>query len=223
MIVGDESLGGEAVVGGGIKGVEVYEGVARGVSRTHGVRAGFAEELLCGAVLDDQDDGPDEVGEEASPEDDDEDGEILPKVEAVVGEELSFSESADGFASVEAEGEEAAHNAREDGDSKALAEVVISLSGFGFFFGGYFMLLGDAGGPVDGDANDTDEDAGEDDLAGGLVHYGENLTVEDGRDDGAEGGAEAEGDGISEGDAEIANGQAKGEASSAPEDAPEEG
>ena len=63
----------------------------------------------------------------------------------------------------------------------------------------------------------------EDDLAGGLVEDGEELSVEDGRDDGAEGGAEAEGDGVSEGDAEVADGEAEGEAADSPENAPEDG
>jgi hypothetical protein len=35
------------------------------------------------------------------------------------------------------------------------------------------VFLGDACGSVDGDAEDADEDAGEDDLAGGLVEDGE--------------------------------------------------
>ena len=136
---------------------------------------------------------------------------------------MRFGESADGFAGVEAKGEEAAHNAREDCDGEAFAEVVVGFAGFGFFFGGDFMFLRDAGGSVDGDAEDADEDAGEDDLAGGLVDDGEDLPVEDGRDDGAEGGAEAEGDGVSEGDAEIADGEAEGEAAGSPEDALEDG
>ena len=222
-VVGDEGLGGETVVGGGVEGVEVDKGVAGGVSGAHGVHAGFARELFCGVIFDDEDGGPDEVGEEASPKDDDENGEILPEIEFVMGEQLRLGESADGLAGVEAKGEEAAHNAREDGDGEAFSEVVVSLSGFGFFFGGKFMLLGDAGGSVDGDADDADDDADEDDLAGGLVEDGEDLPVKDGRDDGAEGGAETEGDRISEGDAEIADGEAEGEAAGSPEDAPEDG
>ena len=158
-VVGDEGFGGEAIVGGGVEGIEVDEGVAGGVGGAHGVVAGFAGELFDGVVLEDEDGGPDEVGEEASPEDDDEDGEILPEVEAVVGEELGFGEGADGFAGVETEGEEAAHDAGEDGDGEALAEVVVGFAGFGFFFGGDFVFFGDAGGSVDGYADDADEDA----------------------------------------------------------------
>jgi hypothetical protein len=84
------------------------------VGGAHGVQAGFAGELFHGVIFQDEDGGPDEVGEEASPENDDEDGEILPEVELVMGEELGFSKGADGFAGVEAEGEEAAHDAGED-------------------------------------------------------------------------------------------------------------
>ncbi len=80
-----------------------------------------------------------------------------------------------------------------------------------------------AGGSVDGYADEADEDAEQDDLAGGLVEDGAELAVIDGRDDGAEGGAEAEGDGVSEGDAEVADGEAEGDAADSPEDAPEEG
>src|SRR5207302_6823136 len=209
-------------VGGGVEGVEVDEGVAGGVGGAHGVHARFAGELFCGAIFEDEDGGPDEVGEEASPEDDNEDGEVLPEVELVMGEQLRFGESADGFAGVEAEGEEAAHDAGEDGDGEAFAEVVVGFAGFGFFFGGDFMFFGDACGSVDGDADDADEDADEDDLAGGRVQDGEELSVKDGWDDGAEGGAEAQGDGVSEGDAEIADGEAEGEAAGSPEDAPED-
>ncbi len=189
----------------------------------HGVVAGLAGELLYGAVLEDEDRRPDEVGEEASPEDDDEDGEVLPEVEAVVGEELALGDVADGFACIEAEGEKAAHNASEDGYGEAFAEGEVGLACFGLFFGGDFALFGDACGSVDGDAEETDEDAEEDDLAGGLVEDGEELAVEDGGNDGAEGGAEAEGDGVSEGDAEVADGEAEGEATGSPEDAPEDG
>jgi len=141
----------------------------------------------------------------------------------VMGEQLRFGEGADGFAGVEAKGEEAAHNAGEDGDGEALAEVVVGFACFGFFFGGDFVFFRDAGGSIDGDADDADEDSGEDDLAGGLVEDGEELSMEDGRDDGAKGSAEAEGDGVSEGDAEIADGETEGEAAGSPEDAPEDG
>ncbi len=188
-----------------------------------GLRPGSPANCFTELVLEDEDGGPDEVGEESSPENDDEDGEILPEVEAIVGEELSFGEGTYGFACVETKGEEAAHDAGEDGDCEALAEVVVGFACFGFFFGGDFVFLGDAGGSVDGYASDADEDSEEDDLAGGLVEDGEELSVEDGRNDGAEGGAEAEGDGVSEGDAEIADGEAEGEAAGSPEDAPEEG
>jgi hypothetical protein len=221
-IVRDEGFGRDAVVGGGIERIEVDEGVAGRVSGAHGVEARLACELLHGAVFEDEDGGPDEVGEESSPENDDEDGEILPEVEAIVGEKLSFGECADGFAGVEAEGEEAAHDAGEDGDGEAFAEVVIGFSCFGFFFWSDFVFFGDAGCSVNGYARDADEDAEEDDLAGGLVEDGAEFVVVDRRDDGAEGGAEAEGDGVTEGDAEIADGEAKGETACSPEDAPEE-
>ena len=164
-------------------------------------------------------DGPDEVGEEAAPEDDDEDGQVGPEVEPAVGEKLGLGECGDGLAGVEAEGEEGAHEAGEDGDGDALAEGVVALAGFGLLFGGDFVLLGVAGGAVDGDADEADEDAEEDDLAGGLVEEGADLAVVDGRNKGAEEGAEAEGDGVSQRDAEVADGEAEGDAADAPEDA----
>ncbi len=86
-------------------------------------------------------------------------GRFCQRSRRVVGEELSFGEVADGFAGVEAEGEEGAHDAGEDGDGDAFAEVVVGFAGFGFFFGGDFVFLGDAGGSVDGYADDADEDA----------------------------------------------------------------
>ena len=89
-VVGDESLWGETVVGGGVEGVKVDEGDAGGVAGAHGVEAGFSNELADGSILKDEDGGPDEVGDESSPEDDDEDREILPEVESAGGEELGF-------------------------------------------------------------------------------------------------------------------------------------
>ena len=59
-------------------------------------------------------------------------------------------------------------NAGEDGDSKALAEVVVGFASLGLLFGGDFVFLGDTGGSVDGDADNADEDAEQDDLTGGL-------------------------------------------------------
>src|ERR1700733_14127371 len=79
-IVGDKGLGGEAIVGGGIEGIEVDESVAGGVRGAHGVVARFTRELANGAVLEDKNGGPDEVGDEASPENNNEDGEVLPKI-----------------------------------------------------------------------------------------------------------------------------------------------
>src|SRR5580704_10424889 len=102
----------------------------------------------------------------------------------MVGEKLGLGEAADGLAGVEAEGEEAAHDAGEDGDGEAFAEVVVGFTRFCFFFGRDFALFGDACGSVDGDADDTYEDTEQDDLAGGLVEDGEELPVEDGWDDG---------------------------------------
>ena len=188
----------------------------------HGVEAGFSDELLHRAVLDDEDGGPDEVGEEASPEDDDEDGEVLPEVEAVVGEELALGDCADGGAGFEAEGEEGAHDAGEDRDGDAFAEGVVGFAGFGLLFGGELFLFGEAGCSVDGYGDEADEYAEEDDLAGGLVNDDLDGAVVDGRDEGSEGGAEAEGDGVAEGDAKVADGEAEGEASDAPETSPEE-
>ena len=123
------------------------------------MRPGVAGELADGAVLEDEDGGPDEVGEEASPENDDEDGEVLPEIEAVVGEELGFGDVADGLAGGEAEGEEGAHEAGEDGDGEAFAEGEVGLAGLDLFFGGDLAFFGEAGGSVDGDGDDADEDA----------------------------------------------------------------
>ena len=90
-------MGGEAVVGGGVEWVEVDQRLARCVRGAHGVDAGLADELFDGAVLDDEDGGPDEVGEEASPENDDEDGKVLPKVEATGGESWVLARSPRGL------------------------------------------------------------------------------------------------------------------------------
>ena len=189
----------------------------------HGVVAGGACELVDGAVFDDEDGGPDEVGEEASPEYDDEGGEILPEVETVFGEELGLGDVTDGLACRETEGEEAAHDACEDGNGEAFAEGKVGLSGLGFFFGGHFALLGDAGGTIDGYGDEADEDAKENDLAGGLVHDGVNGAVVDGWNERSEDHTEAESDRVSEGKAEIANGEAEGESAEAPECSEENG
>jgi len=101
------------------------------VGGAHGVEAWFARELADRSVLKDEDGGPDKVGDEASPEDDDQDRQVLPEVESAGCEELGFGEVADGFASVEAEGEEGTHETGEDGDCDAPAEVVVGFSGFG--------------------------------------------------------------------------------------------
>ena len=85
------------------------------------------------------------------------------------------------------------------------------------------MFLGYASSSVDGYTGDADEDAKENDLAGGLVEDSAEFVVIDGRDDCAEGCTEAEGDRITESDAEIADGEAEGEAACSPEDAPEDG
>jgi len=140
----------------------------------------------------------------------------------VVCQQCCFGEVADRFAGVETEGEETAHDAGEDGDGESLAEVVVGFSGFGFFFGRDFALFRHAGGSVDGDADDADENAEQDDLARGLVEDGKELAVIDRRDDGSECSTETESDGVSESDAEVAYGEAEGEASGTPEDAPED-
>jgi len=226
-VVGDKRLAGEAVRFGAARGegarFEIGEGLAGGVGGAHGVGTGLSGELFDGAVFQDEDGGPEEVGEEASPENDDEDGEVLPEVEAVVGEEFGFGDISDGFAGGEAESEEAAHDAGEDGDGDAFGEGEVRFAGFGFFFGGDFALFGEARGSVDGDGDEAEEDTGEDDLAGVFMEDGVDGAVVDGRDQGSEGGAESEGDGVSEGDAEIADGQAEGEAADPPERSVEEG
>ena len=86
-------------------------------------------------------------------------GRFGPEVEAAGGEELGLGEVGDGLAGVEAEGEEGAHEAGEDGDGEALAEGEVALAGFGLLFGGDLVLLGVAGGAVDGDGEEADEDA----------------------------------------------------------------
>ncbi len=55
-----------------------------------------------------------------------------------------FGEVADGLAGVEAEGEEGAHDAGEDGDGDAFAEVVVGFAGFGLLFGGDLVFFGDS-------------------------------------------------------------------------------
>ena len=221
-VVCGEGGWGDAIVGAGVERIEVDEGVAGDLGGAHGIEAGFADELADGAVFDDEYGGPDEVGEEASPEYDDEDGEVLPEVEATVGEEFGFGEVSDGCSGLEAEGEEGAHDAGEDGDGDAFAKGEVGLSCFGFFFGGDFIFLGPSGGTVDRDGDEADEYAKEDDAAGGLVEDGVDGAIVDGGDEGSEGGAEAEGDGVTEGDAEVADGKAEGEAADSPEGSPEE-
>ena len=76
---------------------------------------------------------------------------------------------------------------------------------------------------MDGYADEADEDAEEDDLAGEEVGHAHKLAVVDGRDEGAKEGAEAEGDGVSEGDAEVADGEAEGDSADSPQYAKEKG
>ena len=204
----------------GSKSTSVSPAVGGGA---HGVEAGLSGELPDGAVLEDEDGRPDEVGDEASPEDDDEHGQVLPEIGFARGDELRFGDVADRLAGGQAEGEEGAHEAGEDGDGDALAEGEVALAGFGLLFGGDFVLLGVACGAVDGDADEADEDAEEDDLAGGLVDQRGDLAVVDGRNEGAEEGAKAQGDGVSKGDAEIADGESEGDAADSPENAQEDG
>ncbi len=220
-IVGNQGFGGETVIGRGVERIEVDKGVAGGVRGAHGVGAGRAEELLEGTVLDDENGGPDEVGEEASPKNDDENGKVLPKVEAVIGEKHCFGDVADGLAGGEAEGEETAHNAGKDGDRDALGEGEVRLARFGLLFGSGLLLFRPACGSIDGYGDNADSDAEQDNLAGGLVHDRGDLAGIDGRDQSAEGSAETKGDGITEGDAKIADGKAEGEAADAPERAEE--
>ncbi len=134
----------------------------------------------------------------------------------MVGEEFAFGDGSDGGSGFEAEGEAGAHDAGEDGYGQTFAEVVVGFASFGFFFGGDFAFLGEAGCAVNGYGDEADGYAGEDYLAGGLVEDGLDGAVVDGWDEGSEGGAEAEGDGVTEGQAEVADGQAEGDASDAP-------
>ena len=150
-------------------------------------------------------------------------GRFGPEIEPAGGDEPGLGEVADGLAGVEAEGEEGAHEAGEDGDGDALAEVVIAFAGLELLFRGDLVFLGVTGGAVDGDADEADEDSEEDDLAGGLVEEGHDLAVVDGRDQGPEEGAEAESDGVTERDAQIADGEAEGDSADSPEHAEEEG
>ena len=141
----------------------------------------------------------------------------------MVGEEFAFGDGSDGCAGLETEGEEGAHDAGEDGYGEAFGERVVGFAGFGFLFGGDFALFREAGGSVDGYGDETDGDAEEDDLAGGLVEDGVDGAVVDGWDEGSEGGAETEGDGVAEGETEVSDGEAEGDAADAPEDSPEKG
>ncbi len=222
-VVGDEGLGGEAVVGGGIKRVKVDEGIAGGVRGAHRVGAGFAEELADGAVLEDENGGPDEVGDEASPENDDEDWKVLPEVHSAGCKKLGLSEVADRLSCIKTEGEERAHESGEDSDGYAFAEVVVGFAGLGLFFGRDLALLRHAGSSVGGYADDADQDAEQDDLAGGLMEDRPELVVGDRRNDGPERSAEAERDRVTERDAEVANSETEGDAADAPENSEEEG
>jgi len=141
----------------------------------------------------------------------------------MIGEKLSFGDVADGFACLKSESEEAAHNAGEDGDGNAFAEVVIRLSGFGFLFWGDLALFGETREAVDSHCNQADEDSDEDDLAGGLVQDSADGAIVDWRNEGSEGSAEAERDCVAERDAEIPDCEAESEAAHAPERSPEKG
>ena len=141
----------------------------------------------------------------------------------MVGEELALGDGSDGCSGFEAEGETGAHDASEDGYGEALGEGVIGLAGLSFFFGGELALLGETGSSVDRYRDETDGDAGEDDLARGLVEDDVDGAVVDGWDEGSEGSAKAEGNGVAEGEAKVADGEAEGETADAPEDSPEEG
>lgn len=139
------------------------------------------------------------------------------------GKQAGFGDAGDGLTGVFAEREECAHESSEDGDGEALAEGEGLLSGLDGRVGADLLLLGVAGGAVDGDGDGADEDAKQGDLAGVGVRDGHNLAVVDGRDECAEDHAQAEGDGVSQGEAEVTDGQAEGEPADAPQHAEENG
>ncbi len=115
-------------------------------------------------VLRDKNCGPDEIREKASPEDNDQYGKILPKIESVVSEEFLPGDFSDGLAGVETEGKEGTHEAGKDGDGEAFSEGVVGLACFGLFFRCDLVFLGDTSCPVDGNTDDTDSNAQQDDL-----------------------------------------------------------
>src|ERR1035441_5874394 len=85
-----------------------------------------------------------------SPEEDDEDGEVLPDVIMSGGDQAGFGDGCEGRSGVEGEGEECAHEAGQDGDGEALAEGEGLLSGLDGSVGADLLLLGVSGGAVDG-------------------------------------------------------------------------
>ena len=75
--------------------------------RPHGVDAWYAGELGEGMILDDQKKRPEEIGKETAPKNDDQDREVLPKIQAMMRNELNACYLGDGFACSEPVGEAA--------------------------------------------------------------------------------------------------------------------
>ena len=169
-VVGDEGGGGEAVVGGrgrfggGSKSTRVSPEVAAArMGLMPGSPTNWSKELFWRMRMADQTKLVRKPPQRTTMRT----GRFCQRSRLSGGDELRSGEVADGLAGVEAKGEEGAHEAGEDGDGDALAEGVIALAGFGLLFGGDLVFLGVAGGSVDGYADEADDDAEEDDLAGG--------------------------------------------------------
>ena len=102
-----------------LHGVDVLQGGTGFLRGAHWVHAGLTAELRGRAAACDKDAGPDEVGGEASPENDDEDGQVLPQRQMAGADELGFRDVADGRARFQAEGEKGTHDAGTHGDQEA--------------------------------------------------------------------------------------------------------
>ena len=158
---------------------------------------------------------------EAAPENDDQDGKILPKIEAMLCNEPDTCYLRNGFACSEPVGEAGTHDAGEDGYGQSLAKGEVALPCLCPVLAGNFMLFRIAGEAADGNRQHAHAHSGEYHLPGALVQDGGHLAAEDRWHQGAERGTKAERDCISKSNAEVANGEAEGESAYPPHHSPE--
>src|SRR5258708_38278787 len=112
-------------------------------------------------IFYDQKKRPQEIGEEAAPENDDQYGEVLPKIETMLREELNACYLGDGFTCGEPVGEAGAHNAGKDGHGKPFTKGEVAFSGFGPVLAGNFVLFRVPGETADGNCQHAYADSRE--------------------------------------------------------------